>query len=484
MLNKKNIIIKISLWIILAVLLVMAAYGAFLVWKVNETGNRMSAGASDSSSILATVKNLASPDLSQLNGYKSGRINILLLGIAGPEEPGANLTDTIMIASLNTKTDQVALLSVPRDLYVTIPGTTYSNKINAVYEYGLDNYPNDPQKAMEPLKAVIKNITTLDMNYWVVMNFNGFQKAIDDIGGVNITNSFNINDPTYPGPHYSYEDFKLSKGFHHLNGAVALQYARMRHDDPEGDFGRAKRQQQIIQAAKNKIFSTGTFLNLPALNKLFDDLGDNIKTNIQPDQFGDFVALIKQLDTANINNKVIDAWNPDSLLIVSHLDIGNFQAFILIPRVGMGNWTETRQLAQNIFNINTLDQENQEISTENAQVAVINESGNSVVLSRISSLLTQSFGFKNLTVIANPQNALQQKSTVYDLTNGRKPFTLNELVTKLPATAAYGLPENFRLLIAKDQPDLVIVIGQDLVSKYDMAQDSFADYNKSNDANE
>jgi LCP family protein required for cell wall assembly len=482
--TKKNITIKIILWTVFAVLLLVAAYGAFLVWKVNETGNHMNAGTNSGSSILATVKNLASPDLSQLNGYKSGRINILLLGIAGPDEPGTNLTDTIMIASLNTKTDQVALLSVPRDLYVTVPETTYSNKINTVYQYGLDNYPNDPEKAMEPLEAVIKNITSLDMNYWVVMNFNGFQAAIDDIGGVNITNSFDINDPTYPGPNYSYEDFKLSKGFHHLDGAVALQYARMRHDDPEGDFGRAKRQQQILQAAKNKIFSSGTFLNLPALNKLFNDLGDNIKTNIRPDQFGDFVELTKRLDTANINNKVIDAWNPDSLLIVSHLTVGNMQAFILIPRIGLGNWTETRELAKNIFSTNSMAQERQTVAAENAKVAIINKSGNATVLSRIDNLITQSFGYKNVTIIADPEKNIEEKSTVYDLTNGAKPFTLNELVTKLPAAASYAPPENYRTLTAKSNPDLIVVIGQDLVAKYGLAQASFADYNKANNNNE
>ncbi|MDR3559766.1 MAG: LCP family protein [Candidatus Pacebacteria bacterium] len=482
--TKKNIAIKITLWTVLAALLLVAAYGAFLIWKVNETGNRINAGAKKSSSVFDTVKNLANPDSSKLDGFASGRINILLLGVAGAGKPGTNLTDTIMVASLNTKTDQVSLLSIPRDLYVQIPNATYQDKINTVYQYGLSQYPKDPEKSVEPLESVVKNITSLDINYWVVMDFDGFRAAIDDIGGVNITNPRDINDPTYPGPNYSYEDFKLGKGFHHLDGAVALKYARMRHDDPEGDFGRAKRQQQILQAAKNKIFSTGTFLNLPALNKLFDDLGDNIKTNIQSDQFGNFVELTKQLDTANINNQVIDAWNPGSLLVVSHLQVGNMRAFILIPRIGIGNWTETRELAQNIFNTNAIAQKSQEIYAENAKVAVINESGNATVLSRINSLLTQSFGYKNVAIITDPQKNLEEKSTAYDLTNGAKPFTLNELVAKLPAAASYAPPENFKTLTTKKNPDLILVIGQDLISKYGMAQDSFADYNNSNGANE
>ena len=469
------------MWTVLTALVLVAAYGAFLAEKVNQAENRISTQPNSGSSFLDTVRNLASPDSSELNGYKDGRINILLLGIAGPNEPGTNLTDTIMIASLNTKTDQVALLSVPRDLYVQIPNTTYQDKINTVYQYGLNQYPNDPEKSIEPLESVIKNITSLDMNYWVVMDFDSFQKAIDDIGGVNITNPRDIDDPTYPGPHYSYEDFKLSKGFHHLDGAVSLEYARMRHDDPEGDFGRAKRQQQILQATKDKIFSTGTFLNLPTLNKLFDDLGNNIRTNIRPGQFGDFVELVKRMDTANINNMVIDAWNPGSLLAVSHLQVGNMQAFILIPRIGLGNWSETRELAQNIFNTNALTQKRQAIVAEAAKVTIINESGNATALARINNLLTQSFGYKNVTILTDPTKNLTAESTVYDLTNGAKPFTLNELVAKLPAAASYAPPENYRALSAKTNPDLIVVIGQDLAAKYGLAQDSFVDYNKNND---
>jgi len=211
---------------------------------------------------------------------------------------------------------------------------------------------------MEPIKKVIENITSLDINYWVVMNFDGFQKAVDAIGGINITNEYDIFDPRYPGPNYSYETFELKKGFHHLDGATALKYARMRHNDPKSDFGRAKRQQQVMQAIKNKIFSTGTLLNPVAINQLLNTLGENVKTNIASSEFADFVALIKNLDTNNINNVVLDAWKKDSLLRGSQ--ITGISA--LIPRVS--NWSEIQELAQNIFDTNKIKRKREEIDNK------------------------------------------------------------------------------------------------------------------------
>jgi len=177
-----------------------------------------------------------------------------MLGVAGKGKPGQNLTDTIMIASINPKTNQVALLSIPRDLYVTIPGNNAAMKINAVYQYGLNSTNNDEQKASQMLKSAINNITGLDINYYIVLNFDGFTRVVDTIGGVNITSARDIHDARYPGPNYSYETFDLSAGFHHLDGATALQYARERHDDPEGDFGRAKRNKIFFRLPKAKYF--------------------------------------------------------------------------------------------------------------------------------------------------------------------------------------------------------------------------------------
>ena len=447
-------------------------HGAFFIWKIANTENKISVKNEKDASFLSTFKDIVAPSKIKLKGMSDDRINILLLGIAGKGKPGNNLTDTIMIASFNTKTGKVALLSIPRDLYVEIPEMNYQGKINSVYEYGLRNFSDDNKSSMEPIKKVIRNITSLDIDYWAVINFDGFQKAVDAIGGINITNERDILDTRYPGPNYSYETFELSKGFHHLDGATALKYARMRHNDPESDFGRAKRQQQVMQAVKNKIFSTGTLLNAVAINQFLNTLGENVKTNISSSEFGDFLTLIKNLDTNNINNVVLDAWKSDSLLRGSHM--AGISA--LIPRVG--NWSEVQDLAQNIFDTNEITRTREEIAKENASVVVINRSGNSVVINQINKLLKNSFGYKNVVILSDSEKNVNDETLVYDLTGKNKPFTQNELMKKLPAKNGGVLETKDKNSLGNVSADLVLIIGQDLIPRFSLAEVSFKDYNE------
>jgi LCP family protein required for cell wall assembly len=386
-----------------------------------------------------------------------------------------------MVASLNTKTSQTALLSIPRDLYAENPETKTDAKINTIYQTGLSQYPDDYLKAARPIIKTVENITSLKIDYWVVLNFQGFREVIDAVGGINITNERDIFDPRYPGPNYSYETFKLDKGFQHLDGATALKYARMRHD-AQGDFGRAHRQQQVIQATKNKIFSTGTFLDPIALNKLFNALGENMKTNIKPSEFGDFLELIKKTDTENINNAVIDAWNENSLLIVSHVFYGDTRSFVLVPRIG--SWKEIQELAKNIFDLNFIEKRRTEIAAENASVIIINKSGTDLALKRIEALFKENFGYKNIAVIYDRNKNLEELTSVYDLSDGKKPFTLDEIAKKLPARIQSDTENNYKKDIQNITADLAVIIGKDAIENYKMEKDSFSEYNNSADTDE
>ena len=473
---KKNIFIKLILGLSFSIIIFGLAHGGFIFWKLNSIEKKISIKNENGNHILDSFRNIiASPDQNKLKKTANGRINILLLGIAGKNKPGNNLTDTIMIASVNTKTGKVALLSIPRDLYIDAPEINYQGKINSIYEYGLRKYPENTEKSMGPIKKITQDITSLDIHYWAVINFDGFQRAVDSIGGINITNERDIYDPRYPGPNYSYEIFELKKGFHHLDGATALKYARMRHNDPESDFGRAKRQQQVMQAIKNKIFSTGTLLNAVALNQFLNTLGENIKTDIPRSDFGDFIILIKNLDTNNINNVVLDAWKNDSLLRGSHM--AGISA--LIPRVG--NWSEVQDLAQNIFDTNQIKRTREEIAKENASVVVINRSGNSVVMNQINKLLKDSFGYRNVVILSDSEKNVNSETLVYDLTEKNKPFTQNELMKKLPAKNGGTLEIKDKNLLGNMSADLVLIIGQDLIPRFSMAEVSFKDYNEDNE---
>ncbi len=463
-----------KVWFLTLAVLIFGAvsYGAYFTWKIHTASRKMNVenknGSSYINSVGTIISTVISPKRKPLEGEESGRINILLLGAAGENWPGKNLTDTIMIASIDTENKKVALLSLPRDLYVDIPATNYSTKINQIYQYGLKN-----NEGVELIKKTVENVTGLDIQYFLAVDFEGFKKVINDIGGINITVERDIYDPRYPGPNYSYEIFELEKGFHHLDGAAALRYARMRHDDPEGDFGRAKRQQQVIQAAKNRAFSVQTFLNPVTLNNLLNTLGNHVKTNIGLSEIESFIALSKEVDTQNITNVVVDAWRKDSLLKGSHLDTGSGWASILVPRVG--NFSEVADLAQNIFDLDALKKRQAEIEKEEASIAIINQSEDKDLANKIRDLLKDKLDIKNVNVVYYQVKPHANETKVVDNTGKQKVYTLDELIKKLPAKLEEASDDMTDL---KNKYDIAIVLGNDIIKKYSFEEASFEEYNK------
>ncbi len=469
---------KLALWLFLFLIIAGSIYGSFLTYKIYSVGKKINIENASPPSFLQTAKSLTSASSFDLKGYEDGRINILLLGIGGKGHPGQNLTDTIMLVSLNTKTNQVALYSIPRDMYVEIPGWNFSAKINTVYQAGLNSGKNDSAPGADLIVKTIEELTAQKINYYAILNFGGFEKIIDTIGGINIVNERDISDPSYPGPNYSYAPFKLEKGFHHLDGATALKYARERHNDPEGDFGRAKRQQQVLQSAKNKIFSAGIFFNPIAINNLFDALGDNIITNVTPAEIVSFLELARKMDTQNINNVVLDAWNKDSLLKIVHINGNNSQFSALVPRVG--NLSEIQELAQNVFDLNVLKRRRAEIEKEDASITLINASGDYKILNALKKLLSVNLNYKNVAV-AGIGNFVADKTMAYDLKNGAKPFTLDELATRLPAVVSYSVAPEIQKLAGNQKTDMILVIGKDLVERYNMEEGTIQDLNSERD---
>ncbi|MFA6183835.1 MAG: LCP family protein [Parcubacteria group bacterium] len=475
---KKSILTFFSLLLFFFLIL-----GIFFIYKLNLFSEKINSDEKDITSknnLISTISDItkiASDERNPLKGESDGRVNILLLGMAGKGKPGGELTDTIMIASIDTREKKIALLSLPRDLYASIPKSNYSAKINSLYKYGLSN-----NKGITPLKETIENITNLSINYYLVVNFSGFEKFINDIGGINIDVVRDIYDPSYPGPNYSYETFEIKKGFHQLDGSTALKYARERHNDPEGDFGRAKRQQQVIQASKNKVFSTKTFLNPFAVSNLLDTMGDNIKTDITLNEIDSLIKLTKTLDTQNINNAVVDAWKEDSLLKVSHIYYENNRAFILIPRIG--NYTEIQDLAKNIFDLKALEKRKAEIQNENPSIALIDNTTNYVTYSKVENMLKNKLGFKNIQKLNAHYDFSTSASTVFDLSLGKKPFSLDELIKKIPAIIDKD-SSSLAIKIKEDiiKYDLVIVLNKDLNAIYHYDEDSIEDLQKS-EANE
>jgi LCP family protein required for cell wall assembly len=467
---------KFLFWTVVAVCVLGIVFlvSVALAYKFYSTSQKV-IDNKQPASFIQSVKDIVSSDRKPLQGEQNDRINILLVGLAGKNYPGANLTDSIIVASINPKTYQTALLSIPRDLYVPIPDTKFSTKINALYARSEDK-DKSGKSGVDDLKKVITDITGQPIDYYIALDFDGFKQIINELGGIKVQVPKDLHDERYPGPNYSYETFDIKQGLYTLDGDIALKFARTRHDE-DGDFGRAIRQQLILEAARSKAFSLETILNIPELSKLLDTLGEHLRTDIQLDELNSFVDLIKKIDTHTTVNKVLDAGKPDSVMAVSHVSLGGVRAFILIPRTG--NFDEVQDIAKNIFDLELLSRKKAAVKIENTSVAIVNESGVKGFDGKLQNLLDK---FDYQAEISPPKakdttrryvSSKINDTTVYDLTGGLKPFSLEDLSKKLGAKISIYLPDNFS--VQCKGVDFCLVLGPDAADKLNYEENSVQD---------
>lgn len=435
--------------------LTLCLVGLFLS-KGISLGERVQFENTASRSFMTQLKDLGHAFLTEKNGLLKGedasRINILLLGRAGEHYPGKNLTDTVMIMSIDTETKRVALLSLPRDLYVPIGDTGLYTKLNSLYQYGLSN-----GNGAEPLKETVEHITGEPIHYFMTLDFDGFEKIVDTLGGISVDVVRDFYDARYPGKNYSYETFEIKKGWQTLDGATALKYVRERHNDPEGDFGRAKRQQQVIQAIKSKAFSLGTLFNVMTIDHLLDTLGESVKTDMSIEEMAHFLELSRTLDTQNVTTVVIDAWKKESLLRVSHVQVGDVAAFTLVPRVG--NWSEIQDVSRDIFHRDEEKRREEAIKNEAPSLTVFATPSDLAVATKIAAFAKEELGFPTASVISvSSMDNRPEKSIITERADLTKPWSLDELLRKfsltqaatLPFTPSRGLESDFRIIVGED----------------------------------
>ena len=303
----------------------------------------------------------------------SNRVNILFLGIAGGTHDGATLTDTIMVASYNLKTNQVYLISIPRDLWLP----ELRAKANAVYQLGIHQ-----RSGLDLSKTIMGNVLGIPIHYALRIDFRGFVQAVDILGGIEVMVARSFDDYLYPiqgkendlcgfeekeidfsekeakelniekgkrkvfvssdgkiatdsaeedkGVQYfscRYEHIRFEKGSIQMNGAIALKYVRSRHGtNGEGsDFARSARQEKVLQAIRKKVLSTETIFNPGKMAELIKTLGKSIDTDVSPKDGFELYKLSKKLE--GTQTFTLD----DSLLI--HPDPADYGgAYVLISQ--------------------------------------------------------------------------------------------------------------------------------------------------------
>lgn len=213
---------------------------------------------------------------------------MLLLGVDGDDFKG-DRSDTIMIAIVNPQTSNVSLLSIPRDLRVAISDRNGHDKINAAFAYG----------GVDLTAKTIEEVFGIPIEYYSIINFQGFQDMVDAIGGINI----NVEKDMTFSDRITKTRFSLEQGEQKLNGIQTLNYARFRKDG-EGDFGRMRRQQQVIRTI---IDQTIDFRNIPKIIDIIKVVDKNFQSNVSFKDLGLLALKMRNLDSKNINTIKLDA---------------------------------------------------------------------------------------------------------------------------------------------------------------------------------
>jgi len=416
-------------------------------------------------SFLNKLRHLVPIADKQLIGEENDRINVLLLGMGGEGHDGAYLTDTIMLASLKPSTKQVALVSIPRDLTAPVSGW---RKINSVNAYAEQQTPGSGSVATT---KAIEELLQTPITYYIRVDFAGFERIIDEIGGVEINVENTFDDYTYPingqedNPNYyaRFEHLHFDTGLQRMNGALALKYARSRHAlGPEGsDFARARRQQLLLEAVKEKLLSRQTLLNPVVLTKLISEFNKDISTNLGSWELLRLWDLSKDVKKEQIINKVLsDA--PDGFLVSGK---GQDGAYILTPR--SGNFSEIKNLVQNIFESASLGTPTPEVITpitDNARVFIVNGTWITGLAGKTSSTL-EKYQFK----VIGTGNAIErnyEQTVIYDLSSGQKNDSLIALKKMTGATQAFNSPgwlEQYKT--GDNKSDFLLILGTDADKK-------------------
>ncbi|MDD3006123.1 MAG: LCP family protein [Candidatus Pacebacteria bacterium] len=289
----------------------------------------------DSFNILPNEGGVSSP-IDEIRNDKLDRLNILLLGLRGVDDPnGGLLTDTMMVVSFKPKTNEVALISIPRDLYVSIPDTNTKGKINEVYAHGMNN--GDWKDGLEYSKQEIEEVTGLDIHYVASVDFLAFKEIIDTLGGVTVY----LDKPFVESVPFEEGYISLPAGKNTLDGQKALLYSRARYSS--SDFDRARRQQQVLVAVKDKALNLGILSNPIKLVAILDSAGNHVRTDAELWEIKEMAELFRNANTGTIKHKVFDT-SEEGLLNQTHNSVGQY---ILLP-VG-GNYDKIYEACRNIF---------------------------------------------------------------------------------------------------------------------------------------
>jgi LCP family protein required for cell wall assembly len=444
-----------------ALLLIIAIGAISMGWKFLQAGTTIFHGTSNSSRLSQLGKLIIPGDRALKNDGK-GRTNILLIGHGGDGHEGPWLADTIILASLSEPTGEVAMLSIPRDFLVNLPNYGY-RKINNALAFGRTD--ENPTGGDALITKAVEEVTGQTIQYYGRVDFAGFKKAVDDIGGIDITVDTAFTDYEYPTYNYGYQTIKFEAGNQHFDGERALQFARSRHgNNGEGsDFARSKRQQKLLFAFREKALSLGTLTSPGKISGLLDTLGTHVSSTLELWEVARLAGVVRDLSPKKIVTRVLET-TMDSMV---RAGTGTDGAYIIQPRLGLGNYQEIQELATNIFQLNAVEQEAAPVQIQNAT----DERG----LAETVGHTLRGFTY-DISSTATLKNQAFEQSLILDLSNGRAPHTVAALQQKYGASVTTSIPPNLVLDTGKPlasnsnvnnalkTPQVILILGKSAIS--------------------
>ncbi|HEU4914857.1 MAG TPA: LCP family protein [Candidatus Saccharimonadales bacterium] len=426
--------------ILLALILLL---GGYLFFKGYFNLHKVLKGGGKSTSLNDNV------DPSLLKGEGDGRVNVLLLGRGGEGHDGADLTDTILLASIDPVNKKAALVSLPRDLWVATPYG--SSKVNAVFAYAKQraqakgNNKKDAEAAgLKAIQDEVSEILGVTIHYRTMVDFRAFQDAVNTVGGVdiNVTEDTAVTERLWNQETGKKYYLNVTPGMQHFDGERALFYARSRHTSARGDFARAERQRLLIEALSKKISSAGTYTNPVKLSNLMDNFGDHVTTDFSID---DAIRLAKLGKSIGSNFESIDLADPDKPLFTTGM-IGNQS--VVLPAAGQGDYSEIQAMVRSKL-------KDGYILKENADIHVLNGTVTAGLAGEKAEEL-KTYGY-NVSTVTDAPTQDYEKTVIVDLTKGKKPYTKNYLEKRFGVKSTAKLPDS---TIPTGTASFVIILGQ------------------------
>ncbi|MCA9324617.1 LCP family protein [Candidatus Saccharibacteria bacterium] len=428
-----------ALILILVTGLLLFTQGFFSAQKVFK-------GGAHAAALQANVN----PNL--LKGEGDGRINILLLGNGGPGHDGPDLTDTMMVASVDPVNGSAVLLSVPRDLWVAVPG--YGNmKINAAYAMGKykslgkwDASNSDTAAVRAGFKTadqVVEEVLGIDIHYNMVVNFSAFKKGVDAVGGITVNVPEQLYDRSMAWENH-WNPVLAKAGIQEFDGKKALLYVRSRHSS--SDFARSERQRAVIVALKQKAVSLGTLSNPLKISQLMNAFGSNVVTDLSLNDAARLYQLTQGIASDHVRSVgLTDEANP----LVTTGRVGNQS--IVKPLAGLFDYKAIHLLVRK-------ELPDGYIVKENSPITIYNGTHIEGLATSVGQDL-KSYGY-NVRSVANAPTKTYQQTILVDLTAGKATYTKHYLEQRFGVKATQKLPST----IQNDGSRFILILGSDETS--------------------